>query len=600
MTTVKFPHFNTVLCIILFSLALVTCKKIDNSANGGGGTINPVTESLPDLTTKVTVVAVSGFVTDENDAAVQNAAVEVGGTIINTDKYGYFETHNALVVQNAATVTINKTGYFKTVKTFIAAAGKSAFFRVKLLPKTPAGTFSAASGGTVSLSSGMAVTLPAGAVVNAASGATYTGLVTVAAQQLSATDVNTSRTMPGDLRGLNNSGYMRVLTTYGMMAVELTGTSGELLQVASGKKATITMPVPSTLQASAPATIPLWYFDESKGLWKEEGTAAKTGTNYVGEVSHFSFWNYDIGNALVYFSCRVVNNAGTPVPNAEVRISAIAGALGYSGSGYTDADGYTGGGIPAGAELLLEVFSNSSCGAASYSKRFTSGGQPIALGDLVISASTAIATVSGTVTTCSNGPVTNGFVVVQNGSVLNRYALNSSGAYSFNMLLCGNTPVSATITAEDISNTQQGASIVQTINAGVNTIPNIQACVPAEQFLNYTINGTPYSYATPTDGFTTMGGPLSNLYWLNVNNVQELDFIRTGMAQGTQQDLFKFYCPQIPYDPNFVTAAPIKVNITEYGPVGYYISGNFSGIIIAPPASSQYNISCSFRFKRPY
>jgi hypothetical protein len=35
----------------------------------------------------------------------------------------------------------------------------------------------------------------------------------------------------------------------------------------------------------------LWSFDEAKGLWKEEGQAIKTGSNYVGDVSHFSFWN---------------------------------------------------------------------------------------------------------------------------------------------------------------------------------------------------------------------------------------------------------------------------------------------------------------------
>ncbi len=55
-----------------------------------------------------------------------------------------------------------------------------------------------------------------------------------------------------------------------MAAVELTGTSGELLQIATGKKATLTLSIPSSLAASAPATIPLWFFDEAKGLWKEE------------------------------------------------------------------------------------------------------------------------------------------------------------------------------------------------------------------------------------------------------------------------------------------------------------------------------------------
>ncbi len=40
------------------------------------------------------------------------------------------------------------------------------------------------------------------------------------------------------------------------------------------KTATLTFPIPVELQAQAPATIPL-YFDEVKGLWKEEGSAKK-------------------------------------------------------------------------------------------------------------------------------------------------------------------------------------------------------------------------------------------------------------------------------------------------------------------------------------
>ncbi len=60
-------------------------------------------------------------------------------TIIVTDKYGYFEVKNIKVVMNAATVTVSKTGYFKGIKTYLATAGKAAFFRIKLIPKTIAG-----------------------------------------------------------------------------------------------------------------------------------------------------------------------------------------------------------------------------------------------------------------------------------------------------------------------------------------------------------------------------------------------------------------------------------------------------------------------------
>jgi hypothetical protein len=43
------------------------------------------------------------------------------------------------------------------------------------------------------------------------------------------------------------------------------------------------------------------------------------------------------------------------------------------------------------------------------------------------------------------------------------------------------------------------------------------------------------------------------------------------------------------------------VNITEYGAVGQFISGNFTGTLTgAAPTNTPYNIVCSFRVRRYY
>ncbi len=93
--------------------------------------------------------------------------------------------------------------------------------------------------------------------------------------------------------------------SFGMMAVVLESTSGEKLQIAKDKSAKLTIPIPSSIQSSAPASISLWYVDEQTGLWKEEGTATKNGTSYVGDVKHFSFWNADFSNPAVNVSVTI-------------------------------------------------------------------------------------------------------------------------------------------------------------------------------------------------------------------------------------------------------------------------------------------------------
>jgi len=153
--------------LLLFTAVLFfSCQK-ELSIDNGTGSLPP------DLKTKISS-SVSGFVTDENNAAVMGATVQFGSSTTTTDKYGYFEAKNVQVVKEAAVVTVSKPGYFKGIKTYIATVGKAAFFRIKLIPKTIAGTIDAASGGTITLANGLNIKLPAGGIVNAATNTAYT------------------------------------------------------------------------------------------------------------------------------------------------------------------------------------------------------------------------------------------------------------------------------------------------------------------------------------------------------------------------------------------------------------------------------------------
>jgi len=82
------------------------------------------------------------------------------------------------------------------------------------------------------------------------------------------------------------------------------------LQLATGKNATVTFPIATATQSTAPATIPLWFFDETKGMWIEQGSATKTGNTYVGTVSHFTWWNCDWGGGPLTYTATFVDQNG--------------------------------------------------------------------------------------------------------------------------------------------------------------------------------------------------------------------------------------------------------------------------------------------------
>ncbi len=590
---------SVIAAVFLFSFTILffSCQK---ELTGDGVAI---TETLPDLTTKISS-SISGFVTDENDAVVNGATVTAGGSTTSSNKYGYFEIKNVQVVQTAAVVIVSKPGYFNGIKTYYATADKSAFFRIKLIPKNNAGTFIAAIGGTVTLSNGLAVSFPANAVVTASSSAPYLGVVKLSAQWIDPTASDLSRTMPGDLRGLDSLGYLKLLTTYGMAAVELTGSAGELLQIATGKKATLTMPVPASISGTAPATIPLWYFDEAVGLWKQQGTAVKTGNNYIGEVSHFSYWNCDVPSNFVRFKCIVKDPSGNPVKNAFVKVSVVSNPQ-RSGWGYTDSSGYTGGAVPNNEQLLLSISSDYGCSSNAYTQNFTTTNVNIDLGTITIPAS-VVATVTGNVTNCSGAAVTNGYVIMIKNGVNSFATVNSAGNFSFTTSLCGSS-TNASFIAEDIANTQGSTTSNATLVAGSNAIGTLVACgITTQQFLNYTVNGTAYTIAPPADSLTQYNNVQTNPASIQISgygtsggstSTSYLTFSSPGIAVNSTQTLMSFYTPQLNDTLRILTTIP--VNITEYGAIGQYMAGNFSGIFTGPaPANTPYNVTCNFRVRR--
>ncbi len=554
-----------------------------------------------DLSTKVNS-SVSGFVTDENNLPVLNASVKAGIATTTTNRFGYFEIKNVQVVQTAAVVTVTQPGYFKGIKTYIAPQDKAAFFRIKLLPKINAGTIAAATGGTATTANGLSVTLPENAVVKVSTNSAYSGNIKVAAKWIEPTAADLNSIMPGDLRGIDLNNGLKILTTYGMAAVELTTDGGDLLQIAPGKKAKLTIPLSAGVSAAAPSSIALWSFDEANGLWKQEGIAQKTAAGYVGEVSHFSFWNCDVPANYVQFNCTLKDTAGHALSFLQTKISVLSNPN-SAGYGWTDSSGYVGGAIPANTALKLEVFSSNTCGTAIYSQTFSSTNVNVTLGTIMITVPAAqVSTITGTVTNCTNAAVTNGRIFVYSSSGYNSYGLGATGAFSFTKLSCS-LPENVAVIADDLTGLQQSTPLNVTLVPGANTLGNLQACgITTQRFLNFSVNGVPHNFTAPADSISQYGGNgTNNSFNLQAsggaNNYVFLNVNSSNIGVNSVQLLQNLQTNFIQDSTNFTS--PINVNITEYGSVGQFVSGNFTGSLTKSTAPfTVYNVVCSFRIRR--
>ncbi|MEO7309621.1 MAG: hypothetical protein ABIX01_04430 [Chitinophagaceae bacterium] len=584
----KTPCFTSKLLVLFAAILLNGCQK-EISTESNGFIQAPYEKTI--------TATIQGQVYDENGGPAANAQVTVGAASATSDKYGFFRFDGVIVNQNGGLVKVTKAGYFTGSRSLFYSASESNFVRIQLIPKTLVGTIDAAAGGTVAVGTA-SVSLPANGVVKAASGSAFTGTINVYAAYLDPANASTLREMPGNLFGIQTDNTLAALESYGMMAVELESAAGEKLQIATAAEATLSFPAAAS---AAPATIPLWYFDEGTGLWKEDGLATKTGNSYVGKVKHFSFWNCDYPYGVVDFQVKFVDQNGNPLVHKTVKIITIA-TNPSAGYGITDSLGKVSGKIPKNQTLTLQLL--GECNGITYTQSIGPYSAAANLGIIAVTISPAqLLEVTGKVLDCSNAIVTNGYAYLTINNIVYRSHTDTGGNFKIRVINCSGA-VTASIFAIDLANLQEGAPVTlalsnTTVNAGI-----VSACGTAIlNFINYTVDGTNYSLTNPPDSTvayasgangTSSGTTYISGFKIPNSSTTRINFSFSGPATvaGTH-NLTSFSANGID---STTFPAPIVVTLTQYGTAGQFIEGAFAGTINS--SSGVHAIASTFRVRR--
>lgn len=584
--------------IAVFGLFLACQKEVSNGPVTPGPGNNPVTVTA----------SVVGRVINEMGDPVAGATVKAGISSALTDINGEFKLTNAQLTDKAAYVTVNKPGYFEGSRTFVAREGLKHFVEVQLVPKLEVGSINGTTGGTINLGNGSAITLPANGVVVKSSGAAYTGAVKVSMAWIDPTSKDLFRKMPGDLRGTDASNNEVAMESYGMIGVELNSTSGDRLQIATGKKATLKFPLPSSIQGSAPATIALWSFDETTGLWKQEGTATKSGSTYTAEVSHFSWWNCDIPiTTAANFTATFVDQNGQPLTGYHVSIYKASNS--YSGAhGYTDSAGFIAGRIPANEPLVLKVDGQYPC----YSVIYTQNIAPVAtnatnnLGTIAVTLNSAFTvTLTGTAENCSAAPVTNGYIEISTGNYGTFRKNISNGSFTLSFPKCSAGDV--TYYVVDKATNQQSTPVTINVTGGTTTnLGTLTACgVSTLEYIDFSYDGESFSMsnADSIGAFNSVQSPTLSITGYQVSpTTQTFNNIFLNVNNGGATGTFPLISISgktntLSFQYGSAQANAINVVITADGGPGGYIEGNFAGSI-TDANSVSHQLQCAFRVRR--
>jgi hypothetical protein len=299
--------------------------------------------------------AFKGIVVDQNNNPLANVSVKLNGKTATTDTSGVFTLSNVSVLERFAYVTTEKAGFLNGSRTLMTHEGLNSL-KIMMLPETVVATIPSGATKIVALPNGVKVTFD-GAFMNE-SGTAYNGNVKVIMNHLDSADKNVFDKMPGTLLALNTAGEYKGLETYGMINVELRGTNNEKLQLTSGHKAQVVLPIAPNQLDTAPAKIQLWHFDEVVGIWKEDGFSTRIGSVYKGEVSHFSWWNNDDAFVVATLNVTVMNDDGTPVNNVRITINRFAGSTGdvLMDLGVTNSNGMLSSPIPLNEQLVFKAY----------------------------------------------------------------------------------------------------------------------------------------------------------------------------------------------------------------------------------------------------
>ena len=267
---------------------------------------------------------VSALILSSNSNALAAAEIVIAGQTFKTDGFGK-ATFTVQIPKSAThvVVAVKKDGFIS--QSLRIEAGQLEQLSANLLNvKQPVSIAKIEEAQVIqSVYQNAQITIPENAFV-LPNGQPATGAVTVAFTpwDITAADLNA---MPANGVARDAQGNIVNLISAGMITATFTNAAGQKLQLAAGKTADIQMDLPvasiNNQKLLVGSSIPMWHFDEAKGLWIEEGVgqvvaslSSTTGLAVHATVSHFSTWNWDFkfANAgSVFVQCQ---SASVAVP----------------------------------------------------------------------------------------------------------------------------------------------------------------------------------------------------------------------------------------------------------------------------------------------
>lgn len=568
-----------VFAVFLSSLFMISCNPNDDNITNDSSSSN-FSHNFGNEVERDFI----GQVVNQQKHPIQYATVTIGYRVTKTDKNGIFIINHASVFEKFAHIKVTKVGYIDGSRSMVPTLGKNSV-KIMMLSLGNTQVIHSGASGTVNLPNGTKVVFD-GAFQDSY-GRPYSGNISVDMFHLTPSDENLNILMPGMLYAEDKNGQEKGLKTFGMLHVDLYGDGGQKLQIAKNHKAEISIKIDDSQLSTAPSSIPLWHFDEEAGYWKEAGVAQRQGNLYVGEVSHFSWWNCDAPFPSVHLTVTVTDHNGVAL--SDLRVGLVRNDSLSSSDGTTDNNGQISGLVPANTPLTLNVY--DYCNNIIHTSTIGPFSSDTILPNIVLGLNQyQHATITGHFLQCNGGNVTNGYIFFNNGNIT-RYASVINGVFNFDSSSClSNTNFS--LQGYDYDNLEQTNNTNFTMTGNNMDVGNLTSCTGINEYVSLKIDNNPaiiyrepieaLSVSKSGNGYVLMVGNGSTAGSLQLRikaNVSNLGTFTTPdySISGNQVKTYSGNASSAVIFPN-----TLSFNLTQYGNVDDYVDLTVDGTITKP------------------
>jgi len=507
---------NILKILLIFSLLIVfSCKDQDDVLRDSFPSETNFTNNFGEEITR----NFFGEIKDINNNPIPNVVVTIGNSSTETDENGFFIINSAIVNKQFAYIRAKKTGYINGSRSLIPTNGINRV-TIMLLVDLSTQTINSNSVITINTSNGASVTLPGNYITD--NGDSYTGNIDVVMHYIDPVDQYSNSQMPGMLYAENTNGDAQYLQSFGMLSINLKGENDEILNLAPGSTAELKIPVNENIINNAPPTIPLWYFNETKGYWIEEGEAILVDNSYKGIVSHFTVWNADEPTDSTSVCLTIYDETENPLSNLNIIISSSAYGSTY---GTTNELGEFCGIFPSDENFELIVYDNNyntDNGICYNYNLLNSSIGPFNGNDnkieFVIPDNSEIIyeTVTGILSDCDGNPTNGYFQITYNGETNTIPVIN--GGYEITIPTC-NLNRNFILEAYNIESFNTTGEISYTFTTPETFVGNLLACNSIDEFITYQVND--YPPITRYGNFYTEDSTSNlNFLWFTINGPQ--------------------------------------------------------------------------------